>query len=120
MFGRNRRLLVSDFFVSATALWIVVAAVYTDGTESLSSAVAESIELLGGYVVARGFFFGPLALHKFLSVLKVFACHLHHLRDGRQCFRERWLFMTCSGLLLHVRAHQVSGPDGDRPGHCDI
>jgi hypothetical protein len=73
MFGRNRRLQVSDFFVSATALWIVFAAVYTDGTESLSSAVAEGIELLGGYVVARGFFFGPLALHKFLSVLKVFA-----------------------------------------------
>jgi hypothetical protein len=70
---RNRRLLLSDFFASATAIWIVVAAVYTDGTESLSSAAAEGIEFFGGYLVARAFFFGPVALRKFLSVLKVLA-----------------------------------------------
>jgi hypothetical protein len=70
---RKRRLMLSDFFASATAIWIVVAAVYTDGSESLSSAAAEAIEFFGGYLVARGFFFGPLALRKFLSVLKVLA-----------------------------------------------
>jgi hypothetical protein len=68
---RKRRLMLSDFFASATAIWIVVAAVYTDGTKSLSSAAAEAIEFFGGYLVARAFFFGPLALRKFLSVLKV-------------------------------------------------
>ncbi|MEH2475589.1 hypothetical protein V1281_003236 [Nitrobacteraceae bacterium AZCC 2161] len=70
---RNRRLLLSDLFAPATAVWIVVAAVYTDGTEALSSAAAEGIEFFGGYLVARAFFFGPLALRKFLSVLKVLA-----------------------------------------------
>jgi O-Antigen ligase len=70
---RGRRLVVSDFFVSATAMWIVGAALYTDGTEALSSAGAESVELLGGYLVARAFFFGPVARGKFLSVLKVLA-----------------------------------------------
>jgi hypothetical protein len=70
---RGRRLVVSDFFVSATAIWIVGAALYTDGTAALSSAGAESVELLGGYLVARAFFFGPVARGKFLGVLKVLA-----------------------------------------------
>jgi hypothetical protein len=72
LFQRTRRRVLSDFFVCATAAWIVGAAVYTDGTEALSSAGAEGIELLGGYVVARAYFFGPTALHAFLSVLKIF------------------------------------------------
>jgi O-Antigen ligase len=73
LFQRNRRLLLSDFFVFATAIWMVGAALYTDGTNSLSSAGAESIEILGGYLVGRAFFFGPAALRTFLSVLKVLA-----------------------------------------------
>lgn len=72
LFGATRRFVLSDLFVWATAIWIVVAALYADGTESLSSAGAESIELLGGYTVARAFFFGDKALQGFLSTLKVF------------------------------------------------
>jgi preprotein translocase subunit SecE len=73
LFQRGRRLLLSDLFVSAMAIWILGAALYTDGMGSLSSAGAESLEFLGGYLVARAFFFGPTALHTFLSVLKVLA-----------------------------------------------
>jgi hypothetical protein len=74
LFQASRRLVLPDFFVWAMAIWIVGAALYTDGTEALSSAAAESIEFLGGYLVARAYFFGPTALHRFLGVLKVLAC----------------------------------------------
>jgi hypothetical protein len=70
---RDRRLLLSDLFVLAMAIWIIVAALNVDGAGSLSSAGAESIEFLGGYLVARAFFFGPVALRTFLGVLKVLA-----------------------------------------------
>jgi hypothetical protein len=73
LFQRDRRLLLSDLFVSAMAIWIIGAALYTDGTDSLSSAGAESLEFLSGYLVARAFVFGRAALHTFLSVLKVLA-----------------------------------------------
>lgn len=69
----GRRLLMSDLFVSAMAIWMVGAALYTDGLGSLSSAGAEGVEFLGGYLVARAFVFGRTALQTFLSVLKVFA-----------------------------------------------
>jgi hypothetical protein len=70
---KSRRLQLSDLLVLATASWMLGAALYTDGVAALSSAGAESVELLGGYLVARAFFFGPTALRSFLSVLKVFA-----------------------------------------------
>ena len=70
---KDRRLLLSDLLVCAMAVWIVGAALHTDGTKSLSSAGAEAIEFLGGYTVARAFFFGRAAVQGFLSVLKVLA-----------------------------------------------
>jgi hypothetical protein len=70
---KGRRLLASDFFILATATWMVGAALYTDGTAALSSAGAEALELFGGYLVARAYFFGPAALHTFLRVLRVLA-----------------------------------------------
>jgi hypothetical protein len=72
LFQRNRRRMPSDLFISATAIWIVGAAAYVDGTKALSSAAAESLEFLGGYLVARAYFFGPAALRSFLQVLKIF------------------------------------------------
>lgn len=72
LFGRTRRFVLSDLFVWATAMWIVAAAVYVNGSEALSSAGAQAIEIIGGYMVARAYFFGPNGLQGFLSVLKVF------------------------------------------------
>jgi O-antigen ligase len=70
---RGRRLLLSDLFACATAIWMIGASYQNDGFNSLSSAGAEAIELFGGYVVARAFFFGPAALKSFIRVLKVLA-----------------------------------------------
>src|SRR5204862_4713929 len=73
LFQRGRRLLLCDLFVLAMAIWIPGAALNVDGIDALSSAGAESVEFLGGYLVARAFFFGPAALRTFLRVLKVLA-----------------------------------------------
>ena len=70
---KGRRLQPSDLLMLATATWMIGAALHTDGTAALSSAGAEALELLGGYLVARAYFFGPVALHTFLRVLRLLA-----------------------------------------------
>jgi hypothetical protein len=70
---RGRHALASDFFACATGAWMIAAAVRTGGWDSLPSAGAEVLELIGGYFIARGFFFGPAALDTFIRVLRVFA-----------------------------------------------
>jgi hypothetical protein len=71
LFQRGRRLQVPDFFACATAIWIIFAGTNAADSDSASSSVAEAIELCGGYLVARAFFFGPLALRAFISALKI-------------------------------------------------
>ena len=71
---KSRSFVVSDFFVCATAGWMVVAGIMAPGSASFSSSAAESIEFAGGYFVARAFFFGPLAIQTFVNVLKILAC----------------------------------------------
>jgi hypothetical protein len=74
MCKRDRRLLLSDLFVGATAAWMIGAAVYTSGLGALASAAGgESLEFLGSYLVARAFFFGPAALASLIRVLKLLA-----------------------------------------------
>jgi hypothetical protein len=68
---KGRRAQLSDFFACATAAWMVGAAIYTGGVEALPSTIAESLEFLGAYLVARAFFWGPEALHTLIQVLKV-------------------------------------------------
>ena len=70
---RGRRTLMTDAFACATAIWIIIAGFNANGSDSVSSSVAEAIEFAGGYLVARAFFFGPLALQTFLKVLKIVA-----------------------------------------------
>jgi hypothetical protein len=68
---RGGRVLSADLFVCATSAWMTGAAVYVSGWGAISSAPgAESVEFLGSYLVARAFFFGPVALTKFIRVLK--------------------------------------------------
>ncbi len=71
LFQRGRHFLLSDVFAVATGAWMIGASLGTSGFDSLSSASAECIEFLGGYLVARGLIFGPAALDKFVRVLKV-------------------------------------------------
>lgn len=70
---RSRRLLLSDLLACMTALWLVGAPAYVGGMESTTSAIAECLELVGGYFVARGFFVHPEQLAHFTNVLKLFA-----------------------------------------------
>ena len=63
---------------------MLVAAVQTGGLASLPAAPgAEAIEFLGGYLVARGFFFGVAAIETFITVLRVFAICSILLAVGR-------------------------------------
>ena len=64
----SHRIISSDLWIFLTAVWMIGSRVQEDGLHP--SAVAETIELLGGYVVARAYFFGPFALHEFMQVLK--------------------------------------------------
>ena len=73
LLSHGRRLLLCDLLVCATAGWIVVAAVNTAGLSILgSSAAGETLDFVGGYLIARAFFFGPAAVNTFIRVFKVF------------------------------------------------
>jgi hypothetical protein len=73
---RGRRALMTDVFACATAIWMIIAGCNANGEDSVTSSVAEAIEFAGGYLVARGLFFGPLALLAFLRALKIVALTL--------------------------------------------
>lgn len=102
LFSNGRRLMLPDLLVLATATWMVGAALYIDGMSALSSAGAEALELLGGYLVARAYFFGPAALKTFLAVLKVlaFIAILFAVADR---ISGRLMIHDFFGSLMHVR-----------------
>src|SRR5262249_11798819 len=66
----RRRMMASDFFVLAMAIWMVITPVLASGTEVLVAAVSQSIEFVGGYVIGRAFLFGPSTLGGFSRALK--------------------------------------------------
>jgi hypothetical protein len=98
---KGRRLLSSDLLILATTTWMVGAALHTDGTAALSSAGAEALELLGGYLVARAYFFGPVALNAFLRVLKVLAFTAIVFAIADRAFGQLIVHHTFA-LLMHV------------------
>ena len=67
---QHRRLVLTDLFAFLTASWMLVAAVSVGGRSSISSAGAESLEFIAGYLAARVFFATPAALDTFIRVLK--------------------------------------------------
>ncbi|WP_056292532.1 O-antigen ligase family protein [Afipia sp. Root123D2] len=71
LFGGRRRLLPSDLVALALAIWMVVAAIFAGASESFTSAVAEAIEFVGGYLVARTFFVEAMTVEGFVRVLKL-------------------------------------------------
>lgn len=56
----HRHFVLSDLFFFLTAVWMIGSRFADDGLNN--SAVAEVIEPLGGYIVARAYFFGRPAL----------------------------------------------------------
>jgi hypothetical protein len=74
LFKRGRHLVISDFFVWMTFIWMIGAAAYVSGISAFWSAPGgEALEFFAGYFIARGFFFGLAALNKFVRVLRFFA-----------------------------------------------
>lgn len=67
----GRHFLASDIFACATGAWMIIAVLGISSPDLLSSATAECIEFLGGYVVARGLIFGPAPLGAFIRALKI-------------------------------------------------
>jgi hypothetical protein len=70
---KGRRFISCDFLAFATAAWMIVASLISVGESALTAAGGEALDFLGGYLIARGFFFGRPALDTFVRVLKVFA-----------------------------------------------
>jgi hypothetical protein len=67
---RERRHFVSsDLFIFLAAAWMIGSRVQDDGLNP--SAVAEVIELFGGYLVSRAYFFGRPELQQFMRVFKI-------------------------------------------------
>jgi hypothetical protein len=70
---KGRRLISCDFLACSTAVWMLVACFISVGTSAFSSAGGDALDFLGGYLIARAFFFGRPALDTFVRVLRVFA-----------------------------------------------
>lgn len=70
---KGRRIVLCDLIVCALAGWMILAGLYTSGLAALGSAGAESLEFVGGYLVARAFVFGPVTLGTFIRTLKLLA-----------------------------------------------
>lgn len=71
LFGKGRRLLLCDLFAVAIAAWMAMAAIYVEGPGMLVRAAGGDIlDFFGGYLVARGFFYGLPAVDTFVRILK--------------------------------------------------
>ncbi len=67
---KGRRFVACDLFVFLASAWMLVVSADIRSAE-LSSAGAVALELLGGYIVARAYVFGHLAVAEFIRGLKV-------------------------------------------------
>jgi hypothetical protein len=68
-FRARHRVIASDVFVLLTAAWMIGSRIPEDGLNP--SAVASVIELFGGYILGRAYFYGPHALKRFLRIFKI-------------------------------------------------
>jgi len=67
---RGRRFVLCDLFACATSAWMIGAMLLNQQYDLISSAVAEVLEFLGAYIVARAFIFEKTALNIFVEGLK--------------------------------------------------
>jgi hypothetical protein len=96
----SRRLLLCDFLAPATAGWMIVASVGSVGVSAIPTAGGDALDFLGGYLIARAYFFGRPALDTFVRVLKVLAIIVIILAVAD----------NISGtLIIHKVAESISG-----------
>ena len=70
---KGRHFVLCDFLAFATAAWMIVASASSIGPSAIPTAGGDALDFLGGYLIARAYFFGRPALDTFVRVLKVFA-----------------------------------------------
>lgn len=90
---RSQRILASDALTIAMGAWIIAASLYVEGFNSISSAIIETIEFCGAYLIGRAFVFGRPGLLTFIRVFKVVTIGLISLAlmdtlSGRQLVIE--------------------------------
>lgn len=101
LFGAGRRLMLVDFLALVTGLWMIGAAIYVDGSGSLSSAGAEALEFVGGYFVARAFIYGPPAVAAFIKVMKI--CLLIAVAVAvLDNLSGRWVISDLLAAIFHI------------------
>jgi hypothetical protein len=67
---RHRRLMATDYFAFATALWLVTISMVSDAV-AFVTASSLTLEFLGTYLIARAYFSNELAFEEFIKALKV-------------------------------------------------
>ena len=67
---KGRQVMASDVFACATSAWMLGASAAVDGTLH-PSAIAQVLEFLGAYTVARAYVFGRPAQQAFIQAFKV-------------------------------------------------
>jgi hypothetical protein len=100
LFQRKSRFALSDLLIFLTAAWMVYTG-YSSST--VSSSAAEALELFGGYVVGRAFFFDRESLENFVRVLKVVTTILIALAVA-DIASGRFFVHDLAASLLHVDA----------------
>jgi hypothetical protein len=70
---KGRHFVLCDFLAVATASWMIIASASAAGASAIPTAGGDALDFLGGYLIARAYFFGRPALDTFVRVLKVFA-----------------------------------------------
>ncbi|MCK1619037.1 hypothetical protein IVA96_20950 [Bradyrhizobium sp. 159] len=68
---RSPRMLGSDALMIAVGAWLIAASMYVEGFSSISSAVIETIEFCGAYLIGRAFVYGLSGLMEFIRVFKL-------------------------------------------------
>jgi hypothetical protein len=72
LFQKSRRAVPADWFVVATAAWMILASIFNGGFRLY--VVAEAGEFLFAYLIGRAYFLGRPALECFLGIFKIVAC----------------------------------------------
>lgn len=73
LFRKGRSFVLCDGLAVTTVAWMILASVSSSGAGAIPTAGGDALDFLGGYLIARAYFFERLALYTFIRVLKIFA-----------------------------------------------
>lgn len=94
---RGGRLVAGDVFVLLATIWMLAAAATTGG--SLASPMAESLQLLFGYMAGRAFYRQPSALEAFVRTLAGLTFVMVAIAAG-EALTGRWLAHDAAAAIF--------------------